>query len=158
MKEKVVRALIDSHPYEEVAYDLYPLENSNIREGLGCTGTLNEPVKTADFPALLAKIFSAKGVRYSSCEGEMIWKVAVCGGAGSTLLNDAISCKADAFVTSDVKYHSFLDASGRIFLADIGHYESEIAAKEILYDIIIKKFPKFALRFSEVNTNPINYL
>ena len=90
--------------------------------------------------------------------GKAIRKVAVCGGAGATLLRDALAARADAFVTGDVKYHDFADAAGRILLIDAGHFETEKYSTEILYDLIIKKFPTFALRFSGKNKNPINYL
>ena len=73
------------------------------------------------------------------------------------LLNDAIASGADAFVTADIKYHTFFDAENKILLVDTGHFESEKFSVEILKDLIIKKFPKFAVRFSETNTNPINY-
>ena len=84
--------------------------------------------------------------------------MAVCGGSGSSLLGDAIACRADALVTGDIKYHTWFEADNKILLADCGHFESEKFSVEVLHDLIIKKFPKFALRFSEINTNPINYL
>jgi dinuclear metal center YbgI/SA1388 family protein len=158
LKNRVVKSLIDSHPYEEVAYDLYPLENTNIREGFGCIGELPEARTEGEFLKEISIVFSARGIRYSNLTGKMVRRVALCGGSGSSLMNDAISSGADIYITADVKYHTFFEADNRILLADIGHYESENCAKEILYDLIIKKFPKFALRFSEVNTNPINYL
>jgi putative NIF3 family GTP cyclohydrolase 1 type 2 len=82
----------------------------------------------------------------------------VCGGSGVSFLNAAIASGAEAFVTADIKYHSYFEAENRILLIDMGHYESEKFVTEILYDLIIKKFPKFAVRFSKTNTNPINYL
>lgn len=158
LKDKVVNALLSAHPYEEVAYDLYTLENENIEEGMGCMGELRDPVTEDEFLKKLSLIFNAKGIKYTRLSGRNISKVALCGGAGGILLNEAIASGAHAFVTSDVRYHSFFDASGKILLTDIGHFESEKYAVEILHDLIIKKFPTFALRFSEVNTNPINYL
>jgi hypothetical protein len=158
MKADVIRALLSSHPYEEVAYDIYPLENENIEEGLGCTGELGEPSGENDFLRQVSSAFGAEGVRYSGLSGRLVRKVAICGGSGSSLINDAIASHADAFITADIKYHSFFDGGKNILLADIGHFESEKYTTEILYDLIIKKFPKFAVRFSEINTNPINYL
>ncbi|HLN56214.1 MAG TPA: Nif3-like dinuclear metal center hexameric protein [Bacteroidales bacterium] len=158
MKDRVVKAMIEAHPYEEVAYDLYPLENRNIDAGLGCSGLLNAEMSETDFLRLLSERLGAEGIRYSKLTGRKIRKVALCGGAGSSLLNDAVACGADVFVTGDIKYHSFFDAGNRILLVDAGHYETEKFAPEIIKELIIKKFPKFALRFSEVNTNPINYL
>ncbi len=158
LREKIIDALLGSHPYEEVAYDLYQLQNDNIDFGLGCTGELEEPLSEKGFLDLVSSVFNAFGTRYSALTGRMIRKVALCGGAGASLLNKALSAKADAFVTGDIKYHTWFEADKRILLADCGHFETEKFSTEILYDLIIKKFPKFALRFSETNTNPINYL
>jgi putative NIF3 family GTP cyclohydrolase 1 type 2 len=85
-------------------------------------------------------------------------KVAVCGGSGSFLLNDAIKAKADVFVTSDFKYHQFFDADNKIVIVDIGHFEGEICTQELIYDYLSEKFITFDSHFSKVNTNPINYL
>jgi putative NIF3 family GTP cyclohydrolase 1 type 2 len=103
-------------------------------------------------------IFNSGCVRYTALKSKKISKVAVCGGSGSFLLKDAISAGADAFISADFKYHQFFDADGKILVADIGHYESEQFTKELFYELLMKKFPKFAFRLSEVNTNPINYL
>jgi dinuclear metal center YbgI/SA1388 family protein len=158
LKNRVVKALLDSHPYEEVAYDLYSLENNNVDSGLGCVGVYEEPLNEMDFLSLVAKRLDARGIKYSALTGKQVKKVAVCGGSGASLLKDAISSGADVFLTADIKYHGFFDADKRIMIVDAGHYETEKFATEIIKDLIIKKFPKFALRFSEANTNPINYL
>lgn len=158
LKDKVIKALISAHPYEEVAYDIYLLENNNVDFGLGCTGDLPEAKNESDFLKMVSDIFDARGLRNSKLSGRKIKKVALCGGSGASLLKDAISSGADAFVTGDIKYHNYFDAEGRILLVDTGHYESEKFATEIIYDLIIKKFPKFAVRFSKTDTNPINYL
>ena len=157
IKNSVINALVEAHPYEEVAYDIYTLENDNIDIGFGCVGDLPEPADEADFLKSISSIFSSKGTKYSKLRGERISKVALCGGAGSSLMNYAIASGANVFITADIKYHSYFEAENLILLVDIGHYESEKCSVEILYDLIIKKFPKFALRFSEINTNPINY-
>ena len=158
LKENVINALLDTHPYEEVAYDLYQLENENIEVGLGCAGEIKDPVSESEFLKLVSTVLDARGLRYSMLTGRKVRKIAMCGGSGASLLNDALSSGADAFITADIKYHTFFEAENRILLIDAGHFETEKFATEILYDLIIKKFPKFALRFSEVNTNPINYL
>jgi putative NIF3 family GTP cyclohydrolase 1 type 2 len=158
LKNDVVRALLATHPYEEVAYDIYTLENDNIQVGLGCTGELEEAVDGKHFLEKLSAIFSSEGIKFSKMSSGNIKKVALCGGSGSGFLKEAIASGADAFVTADIKYHTFFDAEGKLLLVDIGHYESEKFATEVLNDFITKKFPKFAVRFSEVNTNPINYL
>jgi dinuclear metal center YbgI/SA1388 family protein len=158
LKERVINALLDTHPYEEVAYDLYSLENDNIDYGLGCIGDLLESMSENDFLNLIASVFDAHGIRFSRLTGKAIRKIALCGGAGSSLLNEAISQRADAFVTGDIKYHSYFEADDKILIVDCGHFETEKFSTEILSDLIVKKFPKFAVRFSGTNTNPINYL
>jgi dinuclear metal center YbgI/SA1388 family protein len=158
LKEKVISALLESHPYEEVAYDIYSLENNYAKAGFGAIGELPVETKGDDFIKELSYVFNAKGIRYTAMPDKKIRTVALCGGAGIFLLDDSILSGADAFVTGDVKYHDFFGAGGKVLLVDIGHYESEKYSTEILYDLIIKKFPTFALRFSEINTNPINYL
>lgn len=158
LKNKVIKALIDKHPYEEVAYDVFALENNNFEFGMGCIGELPMALPESDFIKLVSDTFCSKGLRYSKPVGRELKKIALCGGAGASLLNTAILTGADAFVTADIKYHNYFDAENRILLIDSGHYESEKFTTEILYDLIIKKFPKFAVRFSKTNTNPINYL
>jgi len=158
LKEKVIKALIDGHPYEEPAYDIYTLENENIDTGMGCTGEFAESMGESEFLKYISTVFDARGLRHSRLTGRILKKVALCGGSGGDLISDAIAAGADVFVTAEIKYHNFIEAGENILLADIGHFESEKFATEILYDLIIKKFPKFALRFSETNTNPINYL
>lgn len=158
LKEKVIRALLEAHPYEEVAYDIYTIENDNIEIGLGCKGNFEEAMEEDLFLKLVSDVFEAKGVRYSKPTGKKITKVALCGGAGSSLISEAIISGADAFVTGDIKYHSFFEIDDRILLVDIGHFESEKFSSEILLNLIIKKFPTFAVRISKTNTNPINYL
>lgn len=154
----IVKAMIQAHPYEEVAYDIYNIENSIPGAGLGVVGELAEPLGSDAFFELLRSSFGLEGLRYGKSNTTSVSRVALCGGSGSSLVNYAISAGADAFVTGDIKYHSFMDASETIMLIDIGHYESEKFSLEILYEIITKKFPKFAVRFSKINTNPVNYL
>jgi dinuclear metal center YbgI/SA1388 family protein len=157
-KQDVIKVLLAVHPYEEVAYDLYPLENDNCEAGSGCTGEFDQPISEPDFLKLVSSVFKAGGIRYSKLTGRRVKRVALCGGSGAYLIGNAIASGADAFVTADIKYHNFFDADNRILLVDSGHFESEKFTTEILYDLVIKKFPKFAVRFSETNTNPINYL
>jgi dinuclear metal center YbgI/SA1388 family protein len=157
LKDKVIAALLAAHPYEEVAYDLYSLQNNNSGSGSGCIGKLHEPISEMDFLKYVSSVFGTKSLRYSKPTGNSIGRVALCGGSGASLLDLAIGSGADAFVTADIKYHDFFNTENKILLVDTGHYESEKFAVEILKDLIIKKFPKFAVRFSETNTNPINY-
>jgi putative NIF3 family GTP cyclohydrolase 1 type 2 len=100
---------------------------------------------------------NTKVIRYTSLLPKKIKKVAVCGGSGSFLLKDAIAAGADAFITADFKYHDFFDAEDKLMICDIGHYESEQFTSNLLIDNIQEKFPNFAIRLTEHNTNPINY-
>jgi hypothetical protein len=157
LTDKVIKSLLEVHPYEEVAYDLYSLKNNNAGIGLGCVGILHDPLSENDFLKLVSSVFKSKGIRYSNPTGNPVKKVALCGGSGASLLNLAICSGAEAFVTADIKYHDFFSTESKILLVDAGHFETEKFSREILKSLIIKKFPKFAVRFSETNTNPINY-
>ncbi|KOH42891.1 Nif3-like dinuclear metal center hexameric protein [Sunxiuqinia dokdonensis] len=158
LQNKVIQALIEAHPYEEVAYDIYPLDNVNPQVGIGMVGELPKAMDEKKFLRMTRKVFGAAVVKHSSLRSQKVKKVAVCGGSGSSLIQQAIGAKADVFVTADLKYHQFFEAEGKIVLADIGHFESEQFTKEVFYELLTKKFPKFAIRLSEVNTNPVNYL
>ena len=158
LKNKIISALIKSHPYEEVAYDLYPLENDFKRVGFGIVGNLTQEIDELEFLKRLKEIFSAKCIRYTKLLNKPINRIAVCGGSGSFLLKDAIRENADVFVSGDFKYHQFFDADGQILIADVGHFETEQITKELFYELLMKKFPKFALHLTEINSNPINYL
>jgi len=156
-ENKIIDALLNAHPYEEVAYDIYPLDNEYVKAGMGVTGELPKSVDEADFLNELKKVFCVKCIRHSPFLGKKVKKIAVCGGSGAFLLPQAIASGADAFLTSDIKYHEFFDADNKILLADIGHYESEQVIKEIFYQLITKKNPNFAVHFSGVITNPVKY-
>lgn len=158
LKGKIIGALLDHHPYEEVAYDIYALENNNPQAGLGMIGELEVAENSLDFLNRIKKIFRSGCVRHTDIVKKEVKKVAVCGGSGSFLLRKAMSAKADIFVTGDFKYHEFFDAEGKLIIADIGHYESEQFTRDIFYEIVTKKFPNFAVHISEINSNPINYL
>jgi len=158
IKERVISAIKNVHPYEVVAYDLYPLDLNYPLAGSGMTGELPEPEDEDKFLRRIKETFKIKSIRHSSFLGKKIKKVALCGGSGSSLINQAIFSKADIFLTGDIKYHDFFRAENKIILADIGHYESEQYTKELFYDLLIKKFPKFAFRLSDINTNPVNYM
>jgi len=155
---QIVVALLNSHPYEEPAYDIYALQNTDTRVGLGLVGMLPSPMSELDFLNKLKEIFLPPVIRHTKLKGKEIQKVALCGGSGSSLLANAVRCKADVYVAADFKYHQFADAEQDIMVADVGHFESEQCAKEIFYELIIKKIPNFAVHFSKVITNPINYL
>jgi putative NIF3 family GTP cyclohydrolase 1 type 2 len=145
------------HVYEEVAYYLTALGNENQEVGSGAVGILPQEMDETDFLAYLKQKMQVSVIRHTSLLDKPIKKVAVCGGAGSFLLGDAMRSGADIFITADYKYHEFFDAENRIIIADIGHYESEQFTKELLKDYICKKFTNFAVHLSETPTNPVKY-
>lgn len=158
LQGKVISALHRSHPYEEIAYDIYSLDNKNNQVGLGMIGELEVPMDSKDFLLKLKELFHCGAIRHTPIVKDKIKKVALCGGSGSFLLRKAKAAKADIYITGDFKYHEFFDAEGKLIIADIGHYESEQFTREIFYEIVTEKFPNFAVRISEINSNPINYL
>jgi dinuclear metal center YbgI/SA1388 family protein len=158
LEGKVIREMIKAHPYEEVAYDIIPLDNRFDRLGSGMIGELEQEQDEMEFLKHVKSALRSRCVRYTRLLGRKVNRVAVCGGAGSFLLNDAIGAGADVFITADYKYHQFFDAENKLVIADVGHYESEQFTTELFYEVINKKFPTFAVHLSEINTNPINYL
>jgi dinuclear metal center YbgI/SA1388 family protein len=155
---KVIKNMIEVHPYEEVAYDVYQLENVSKNVGSGIIGELENEQNELEFLNSLKVDFNTDCIRHTNLLGKKVKKVAICGGSGSFLLNDAIAFKADIFVTGDFKYHQFFDTENKIVIADIGHYESEQFTSELIYEILNEKIPNFAIRLTKKNTNPINYL
>jgi len=155
---KVLDALFTSHPYEEVAYDLYPLSNRYNEVGLGMVGDMESAMTPIDFLRFVKSSFNAGCVRYTALSSKNIQRVAFCGGSGASFLKAAMAAMADAFITGDFKYHQFFDAEGKILIVDIGHYESEQFTIDLFYDYLSKKFPNFAVLKSKITTNPINYL
>jgi dinuclear metal center YbgI/SA1388 family protein len=158
IQSQVIQALLKAHPYEEVAYDIYPLENEYLQNGIGMIGELESPMEELEFLNSVKEIFNCQVIRHTGILCKPIRKVAVCGGSGSTYLGNAIAQKADIFISGDFKYHQFFDAEDRLIIADIGHFESEQFTKEVFYELLTKKIPKFAVHLSEISTNPVNYL
>jgi dinuclear metal center YbgI/SA1388 family protein len=154
----VLTAMRSAHPYEEVAYQLLATQNQHQSIGAGLVGTLAEPADALSFLNELKQKFNCGVIKYTQLLPKQIQKVALCGGAGSFLLPDAIRAKADIYITSDFKYHEFFDAEERLVIADIGHYESEQFTSELLAEQLTEKFPNFAVRLTKLNTNPVNYL
>jgi len=157
LQSHVITALLNAHPYEEVAYDVYPLKNKYPKAGTGIIGKLPKELTEYEMLELVKNTFNTGVIRHTALKSKKIKKVAVCGGSCSFLINSAISAGADAFITADVKYHEFFDVENRLLLMDIGHYESEQYTKEIFYNLLTKKFSNFAINLSEINTNPIKY-
>lgn len=157
--EKVISSMKEAHPYEEVAYDLYPLANENVNYGMGVLGYLNQSMTQTEFLDHVAKSLKIRHYRYSKGKNGKIKTVAVCGGSGSELLTTAIYKKADAFITADIKYHTFDDAENKILLIDAGHYETEIFSldeleKKLKVFLSNKKIKVFKYSGS---TNPVKF-
>ncbi|MCA1744704.1 MAG: Nif3-like dinuclear metal center hexameric protein [Bacteroidales bacterium] len=158
LQNKVIQALLASHPYEEPAFDLIALKNQWNSIGFGIIGELPEPLPVPTFLQALKRSTNTGCIRYTEVEKTEIRNVAVCGGSGSFLLKQAIRQQADVLVTGDFKYHQFFEGEKKIMIADIGHYESEQFTKELFFKLLTKKFPNFAVRLSNVNSNPIKYI
>ncbi|MBK7440195.1 MAG: Nif3-like dinuclear metal center hexameric protein [Bacteroidetes bacterium] len=158
LQSKLLAALIKVHPYEEVAYDIYSLDNKFQDVGAGLVGVYETPMEEMEFLQKLKQTMQCGAVRHTKLSGKPVRKVALCGGSGAFLLKDAIAAGADVYVSADFKYHEFFDADSRLVIADIGHYESEQYTIELISDLLMKKFATFAVHLSKINTNPINYL
>ena len=157
LQPKIIAALKEAHPYEEVAYEIIALENLQNDIGLGSIGTLPSALTPEDFLMLLKKELNLAFLRHSETTANKIEKVAVLGGSGSFAIQAAKAQGADALVTADLKYHDFFQAEKEILLVDAGHYETEQGTKKLIVDYLSKKIPNFAITLSEVNTNPVKY-
>ena len=165
LESKILKALFQNHVYEEVAYEIYDLQNSHQNIGMGMIGELDKAMDEKDFLEFVKQKIDAKGIRHSTFLNQKIKKVAVLGGAGSFAIKNAISAGADVFLTADLKYHQFYEAENKILLADVGHFESERYTKNYIFDFLIEKMTNFAnnlkitkIILSEENTNPVKYL
>ncbi len=134
---------------------LKPKNDDSI--GSGMIGELSNALSEEEFLQYVKEKMNLRVIRHSPLLGKKIKNIAICGGAGSFLIKDAIAKKMDVFITGDIKYHEFFEANSEIVLFDIGHYESERYTIEIFHKVLSGKFPNIALHFSRVNTNPINY-
>ena len=155
--DKILSAIRKVHPYEEIAYDVYPLVNENINYGIGAIGELDKPINQKEFLNHISKSLSINNFRYTDGKGKKIKTVAVCGGSGSEVIPAALKKGADALITADIKYHTFFDNEGKILLVDAGHYETEIFSlnevnKRLTTLVKTKKIKVF--KYSG-NTNPV---
>ena len=157
LENKIINALKAAHPYEEVAYDIVTLANTNQSVGSGIIGELAESMDEIQFLEKLKEVFKLSVIRHTPLLKKPVKKVALCGGAGSFLISKALAAGADAYITGDIKYHEFFDANNRMLIADIGHYESEQFTIDLLKEILEQKFPTFAVLKTEVKTNPVQY-
>ena len=157
---RVMGALEDAHPYEEVAYDLYPVHQKNSRAGLGALGHLDTPEPLSDFLARVADRLDAGSLRYAGDPDASVERVAVCGGAGSDFIGAARGAGADAYVTADVKYHEFFDVLGtdgtpEMAIVDPGHYETEALTEALLRDWLAARFDAPTFLRTDTCTSPM---
>lgn len=157
LEARLLSALRASHPYEEIAYDVFPMQNEWQQVGSGMIGEFAQSMTQNEFLAHVKAKMNCEVIRFTPNPSKNIKKVAVCGGSGSFLLREAIGNGADAFVTADFKYHQFFDGEGKILIADIGHFESEQFTIDLLIDKLKDIITTFAVRKTEINTNPITY-
>lgn len=157
LESGILNALFENHSYEEVAYEVSTLENTNQRLGLGMVGELEQEMKEMDFLELVKEKFHCGCIRHSGLLEKPIKKVAVWGGSGSMAIEKAKKAGADILLTADLKYHDFFKAEQSLVLADIGHYESEQYTKSLLHSYLTENFANFAIVLSNTNTNPIKY-
>jgi putative NIF3 family GTP cyclohydrolase 1 type 2 len=153
--------MIHAHPYDEPAYDIYPLENDNVNYGYGAIGNLNKALSEKEFLQLVSKSLRADNLRFCSGTGRKIKRVAVCGGSGVQYLNSALLKGADAYVTADIKYHDFQAAEKRILFVDAGHYETEIHSlkelQKVLSEYVNKKNGGSEIFINSGSTNPVKF-
>lgn len=157
IESKIIQALLKSHPYEEVAYDIYAMENSHLQVGSGLIGELDEEMSLTEFMTLTKDKFQLKALKYTALNRK-VRRIALCGGSGSFLRFDAAASGADVYISADFKYHEWFDAEGKLSYIDIGHYESEQFTKELIFNYLEKNALSLQSQISKVNTNPVNYL
>lgn len=156
LETQVIQALVQSHPYEEVSYEITTLENSYQNIGMGVIGELNEELSVEDFLGKTKSVFKTGVIRSSLSRKRNIKKVALLGGSGAFAIKNALQSGADAYITADLKYHDFFQGQD-ILLCDVGHYESEQFTKNILHEYLTEKFSNFAVLCAKARTNPVNY-
>jgi dinuclear metal center YbgI/SA1388 family protein len=158
---EVIKILRKAHPYDEPAFDIYPLQNENVNYGFGVIGTLKRSMTTNEFLKYTCSSLKTNNIRYAKGKNKKIKTVAVCGGSGSDLLESAIGKGTDAFVTADLKYHTFQDGEDRILFVDAGHYETEIfalnAVKRKLEKLINNNSESVKVFKYSGSTNPVKF-
>ncbi|HCQ11960.1 Nif3-like dinuclear metal center hexameric protein [Flavobacterium sp.] len=158
LQSKILKALFSNHVYEEVAYEIYELQNQHQNIGLGMIGSLETPMSETEFLTFVKDKMQCGSIRHSAFLNKNISKVAVLGGSGSYAIKNAIQAGADVYLTADLKYHNFYESENQILIADIGHFESERYTKNYIVDFLKEKITNFAIVLSEENTNPVKYL
>jgi dinuclear metal center YbgI/SA1388 family protein len=158
----IIESMKSAHPYEEVAYDVYPIDNFSSEYGMGIIGDLERPMRPSEFLRHVKKALRAEVLRHSPECKQTIRRVAACGGAGSDLTGEAVRQGADVFITSDVKYHNFHEAAGKIILVDAGHFETEFPVVDAVVERLTKELTTRGQRIpvsaASTPTNPIHYM
>ncbi|MBR5604362.1 MAG: Nif3-like dinuclear metal center hexameric protein [Bacteroidales bacterium] len=131
--------------------------DEDVQIGSGMVGMLENEMSEKEFLGLVKERLQVPAIRHSELLNKPIRRVALCGGSGSFLINDAKHCKADVYITADIKYHDFFNADNEILIIDAGHFETEQFTKQLFADIILKKNPNFAVQISSVKTNSVHY-
>ncbi len=157
----VLVALREAHPYEEVAYDLYPVQQPYRDAGLGAVGQLPAPVPLNEFLDRVADVLASPGLRYAGDPDRMVQRVAVCGGSGSDFIPLAQRAGADVYVTADITYHTWFDVvapdgSVSMALVDPGHYETERLTEDLLRDRLADALPDVTWHVTGTRTAPVN--
>lgn len=156
-QNNIIQAMKNSHPYEEVAYQIMSLDNENHHVGLGMYGEFDREIEEKDFLHLVKEKFNLKIIKHSDFNFKKIKRVGVLGGSGASGIKAALAKKCDAYITGDLKYHDYFLAESKMLICDIGHYESEQLVSQQLFEILSQKFSTFAILKSVEKTNPVNY-
>ena len=155
----IIQAIKRVHPYEEVAFDVYPVNTPSPNFGMGALGVLDRTISLQLFLRRCKRTLSARSLRYAGDGRQKVKTIAVCGGSGSDLVEAAIRAQAEVFVTADVRYHVFHSALGRIALVDAGHWETEHGILEPmrkrLNDAAQKLNQRVSITIAQTPTNPV---
>lgn len=158
IKGRVIKALLNAHPYEEPAYDIYPVKNSWDAVGTGVIGELPVERDEVEFLQEIKEKFAVGSVRHTPLLGRKIKRVALCGGAGGSFAGAAMASGADIYITGEARYHDLFNYTGKMLMAVIGHYESEQYTMDIFAGIINGQFPGVKVAKTTVDTNPVKYM
>lgn len=158
IKGRVIKALLNAHPYEEPAYDIYPVKNSWDAVGTGVIGELPAERDEVEFLQEIKEKFAVGSVRHTPLLGRKIKRVALCGGAGGSFAGAAMASGADIYITGEARYHDLFNYTGKMLMAVIGHYESEQYTMDIFAEIINGQFPGVKVTKTTVDTNPVKYM
>jgi len=156
LQQKVINNMLNAHPYEEVAYDIYPLDNKHPLLGFGVYGSLKKPMEKDLFLKFVKETLKVNVLKCNDSKIEKIQKIAICSGNGSFLLDKIINSDIDCYISSDFKYHIFVSFPKNKLLIDIGHFNSEIFFVDLIFEILSKKFNNFVIK-KYYTLNPIKY-